>query len=275
MVSSLSTSDTGSGPGRLTDHAVIVTGAAQGIGAEYAVRLAGEGCRLILADNQGDKVVALADRLTAAGATAAVGLRVDVTDNDSVRRMVATAVERFGRLDGIINNAAIYFGLKPVESIELSRERWERTLNVNVWGTHLCSSIAAEAMKPRGRGRIINISSTTAYFGAPRMADYVASKGAIIALSRSMAREYGSSGITVNVIAPGGTWTQASEELLVRDRKGGSDPSTVRAKSIAEQAIARQQVPADVTGTACFLLSDDAEMITGQVLIVDGGHVFG
>jgi NAD(P)-dependent dehydrogenase (short-subunit alcohol dehydrogenase family) len=148
-------------------------------------------------------------------------------------------------------------------------------MSVNVWGTHLCTSMVVRVMKEQGRGRIINISSTTAFFGAPRMADYVASKGAIIALSRSLAREYGPFGITVNVIAPGGTWTEASEELFFDGSDQAREPSVIRARQIAEQAVPRQQVPADVTGTACFLLSDDAEMITGQVLIVDGGHVLG
>jgi len=256
----------------LTDRVVVVTGAAQGIGAAYATRLAAEGCRLVLADLQGDKVSSLRDGLVHGGSQVEA-VATDVTDEPSVRDLLARTVDRFGRIDGLVNNAAVYFGLKPVDSDKLDRARWERTMSVNVWGTFLPSALVAQQMSQQGAGRIVNVASSVALTGPARMADYVASKGAVIALSRGLAREFGPSGVTVNVIAPGGTWTEAARELFgVGD--DSADPNTIRAAQIARQSIARQLLPDDLTGTLCYLLSDDSAMVTGQVFVVDGGEVF-
>jgi NAD(P)-dependent dehydrogenase (short-subunit alcohol dehydrogenase family) len=259
-------------PGRLAGHVVIVTGAAQGLGAAYARRLADEGCRLVVADLQGDKLAALREEIEAEGGEveSVVG---DLTEQSAVADLLNSTVGRFGRLDGLVNNAAIYFGLKPIDSDKLDRVRWDRTMSVNVWGTFLCSALAARVMSEQGRGRIVNVASSVAYTGPPRMADYVASKGAVISLSRGLAREFGPFGVTVNVIAPGGTWTESARELFGAADET-ADPNTIRANQISRQSIPRQQLPEDVTGTVCFLLSDDSEMITGQVLMVDGGETF-
>lgn len=256
---------------RLRDKVVVVTGAAQGIGAAYARRLASEGSRLAITDVIEDRLKLLADELGSVGSDV-LSEPTDVTEEDAVTALFDRAVERFGRIDGLINNAGIYFGLKPVESPRLDRRRWERTMSVNVWGTFLCTFTAAERMKSTGGGSIVNVSSSTAYFGAPMMADYTASKGAVISLSRSLAREYGPQGVRVNVIAPGGTWTEASAELF--GVGPDADPAVLRKNQIQQQSIRRQQAPEDLTGTACYLLSDDSAMVTGQVLVVDGGHVF-
>jgi NAD(P)-dependent dehydrogenase (short-subunit alcohol dehydrogenase family) len=202
-----------------------------------------------------------------------LGVPADVTDEDSVAALVATTLDRYGRIDGLVNNAAIYDGLAPTPAAGITHERWRAVMEVNVWGTFLCSRAVHPVLRDGGGGRIVNISSNTALFGPPMMPDYVASKGAIMALTRSLAREWGTDRVTVNAVAPGGTWTEATEHMFGASRAEGADPERIRATSIAQQAIRRQQYPGDVVGAVAFLLSDHAAMITGQTVVVDGGLV--
>lgn len=259
-----------SGGNGLADKVVIVTGAGQGLGRAYAEHLAALGACVVVAELMADRGEQVAATIAETGGKA-IAVATDVTEPDSVGQLVAAATGTFGRLDGLVNNAGIYDGLQLVPSAELSRERWSRVMEVNVWGTLVCARAAHAVMAQAGGGRIVNISSTSAVMGVPRMADYVASKGAVVALTRSLAREWGADNVTVNSVAPGGTWTEASEHLFGTADGHPPDPAKVRAASIAQQAIKRQQYPADVVGTVAFLLSDAAAMITGQLIIVDGG----
>lgn len=254
----------------LSGKVVIVTGAGQGLGRAYAEHLASVGAYVVVAEVVAERGEAAAEAIARDGGKA-VAVQTDVTDADSVSALIARTLDEFGQLDGLVNNAAIYDGLKPVPSAGLDRARWSRVMDVNVWGTLLCSRAASEVMTPNGGGRIVNISSSSVLLGVPMLADYVASKGAVIALTRSLAREWGRHGITVNAVAPGGTWTEASQHLFGTDATEPLDPEQVRAAAIAQQAIPRQEYPSDVVGTIEFLLSDAASMITGQLIVVDGG----
>ncbi|GAB2459078.1 SDR family NAD(P)-dependent oxidoreductase [Jatrophihabitans fulvus] len=257
---------------QLQDKVVVVTGAGQGLGRAYAEHVAACGAAVVVAEVVAERGERTAADITAAGARA-LAVHTDVTDAESVAALVERTVAEFGRVDGLVNNAAIYDGLVPVASTDLDVGRWERVLRVNVWGSFLCARAVAPVMAAQGSGRIVNVGSTTALLGVPMMADYVASKGAVAALTRSLAREWGSDGITVNAIAPGGTWTEAAQHLFAGDGATPPDPGQVRAAAIAGQAIKRQEYPDDVVGAVAFLLSDAAAMITGQLLVIDGGMV--
>jgi NAD(P)-dependent dehydrogenase (short-subunit alcohol dehydrogenase family) len=246
---------------RLDQRAAIVTGAAQGIGAVYARALAAEGASITIADRLDGSLLAREIR-DAGGRAQAV--EADVTDPRSVEAMVESTLEAFGRIDILVNNAAIFGSLraKPFEQIDL--DEWDLVMRVNVRGAFQCATAAVPAMRENGYGRIINISSGTIFKGTPYFLHYLASKGAIWAMTRGLAREVGGAGITVNTIAPGYT---ASESVL-------NDESTwnmVREGMNSSRAIQRDQLPEDLTGTVVFLASDDSAFITGQCIVVDGG----
>jgi 3-oxoacyl-[acyl-carrier protein] reductase len=257
----------------LSGKVVIVTGAGQGLGRAYAEHLAAAGAALVVAEVVGERGDSVAQAIAADGGRA-IAVQTDVTDPDSVDTMIKRATGEFGRLDGLVNNAAIYDGLKPVATAQLDRARWSCVMDVNVWGTLLCARAAHAAMVKTGGGRIVNVSSSSVLLGVPMMADYVASKGAVISLSRSLAREWGGDSVTVNTVAPGGTWTEAAQHLFGNGSDAPLDPEKVRAGAIGQQAIKRQEYPGDVVGTIEFLLSDAAAMITGQLIVVDGGMAF-
>jgi NAD(P)-dependent dehydrogenase (short-subunit alcohol dehydrogenase family) len=241
----------------------VVTGAAQGIGASYARALATEGAAVTIADRVDGSE--LAREIQSAGGRARA-MAIDVTDSESVEKMVRGTVDAFGRLDILVNNAAIFGSLraKPFEEIDL--EEWDLVMRVNVRGAYQCARAAVPAMRENGFGRIINISSGTIFKGTPFFLHYLASKGAVWAMTRGLAREVGEAGITVNTIAPGYT---ASESVL-------NDETTwkmVREGMNATRAIQRDQLPEDLTGSVIFLASDDSAFITGQCIVVDGGSV--
>ncbi len=247
--------------GRLAGRVAIVTGAAQGIGAHYAKALAAEGAAVTVADLLDAGPVAQAIR-DAGGKALAV--HTDVTDANSVKEMVAQTVARFGRLDILVNNAAIFtkLVLKPFEQIDSAE--WDKIMAVNVRGTFECVKAAAPEMRKGKYGKIVNISSGTAFKGAQLLLHYVASKSAIIGMTRSLARELGDDGIRVNTLAPG---LVMSEGVLVH--QGFSGP---RAKgNIASRAIKQETKPEDMCGSLVYLCSPESDFVTGQVLIVDGG----
>ena len=249
---------------RLAGRVAIVTGGGKGIGAHYVQGLARAGARVAAADIDLTAARAAADRLGAQELDV-LGLEVDVSRAESVERMVAQVVDRFGRLDILVNNAALYAALMPKRHFfELTPEDWDRVLAVNVKGLFLCAKAAFPHLKASGRGRIINISSGTAYSGNTGFLHYVTSKAAVIGFTRSLARELGEYDITVNAIAPGLT---ASETAVA-----AYPPGEIEARA-QSRAIKRVQVPDDLVGTVTFLSSDAAAFMTGQTLVVDGGNV--
>jgi 3-oxoacyl-[acyl-carrier protein] reductase len=249
---------------RLRDLVAIITGAGQGIGRAFALRFAREGAHVVIADIQEDKADSVAQEVQDLGAIG-VAIRTDVSSPESVKRLVDQTIERFGRVDVLINNAAIFATIKMKPFEEITFEEWNRLISVNLTGTFLCCQAIAPHMRERKTGRIINISSTTVLMGRPWYAHYVASKAGIIGLTRALANELGSDNITVNTIMPGATETEIPRETVT--------PEQAKAL-ISAQAIHRRETPEDLVGTAVFLASDDSSFISGQSINVDGGLNF-
>jgi NAD(P)-dependent dehydrogenase (short-subunit alcohol dehydrogenase family) len=249
---------------KLKDKVAIVTGAQTGIGRAIAERLAADGAAVVLADIADAAPVARS--LREAGGRA-MALQVDVSDEAAVQRMVDETVQEFGRIDILVNNAAIAASiqLRPFEQISVAE--WRRMQDVNAMGPFLCARAVAPHMRRQQHGRIVNITSGTAFKGAPFMLDYVASKGALMTITRSLAREFGKDFVTVNAVSPGYTLSEgnlANKEFL----------STYREAAITTRALPRDGWPADIVGAVAFLASDDASFITGQIVAVDGGSVY-
>ncbi len=249
---------------RFQDKVAIVTGAQTGIGRAIAERLAAEGAAVVLADVADAEPVAAA--LRQAGARA-LALRTDVADEASVQAMADEALRAFGRIDALVNNAAIAstIELRPFETITV--EQWRRMQDVNAMGPFLCTRAVAPAMRRQRHGRVVNITSGTAFKGAPFMLDYVASKGALMTMTRALARELGKDFITVNAVSPGYTLSEgnlANEAFLAQYREA----------AIQTRALPRDGWPADIVGAVAFLASDDASFISGQIVAVDGGSVY-
>jgi NAD(P)-dependent dehydrogenase (short-subunit alcohol dehydrogenase family) len=249
--------------GRLSGRVAIVTGAAQGIGARYAKALAAEGAAVVVGDIADAGAVAKAI-VDSGGRALAVSL--DVTDPASVARMIAATVEHYGGLDILVNNAGLFanLALKPFEQI--TSAEWDKVMTVNVRGSFECAKAAAAEMRKKKYGKIVNIASGTVFKGPPLLMHYVASKGAIVAMSRCMARELGDDGIRVNTLAPGLTMSEG----VVSNPDWQGD--IVRG-NVSSRAIKRDATPEDLCGTLIYLCSTDSDFVTGQVLVVDGGSV--
>ena len=246
---------------RLKDKVAIVTGAARGLGRVYALRLAKEGAKVVVADILDGKESV--DAITAQGGEA-LYVKTDVTSEESTQDMARKVVERFGRIDILVNNAALFADLVKKPFWEIPASEWDKVMAVNLKGPFLCAKAVYPQMKKQGKGKIINVSSGTFYKGLPLFLHYVVSKGGNVALTRSMAREVGDAGINVNTIAPGYTETEFLKE-------NPQDPAEVVKMIVASRCIKRTQMPDDLTGTIVFLSSDDSDFITGQTIIVDGG----
>jgi 3-oxoacyl-[acyl-carrier protein] reductase len=252
--------------GRLDDQVIIVTGGAQGIGKAYCQALAGEGAKIVVADLNAEAAEAFVRELGEDGKDA-MSVTVDVSNPDDAERMVSETLARFGRVDGLVNNAAIYQrpGLFRGPFDQIPVDDWDRVMAVNMRGVFLCCRAVISHMKERGSGKIINISSSTVAQGTPNFAHYVTSKAGVIGFTRSVAREMGEYGINVNAIAPGYTLSMDDEDV----------DDTVRAtdqRSINNRALSRSEKPEDLVGTVVFLCSSDSDFITGQTLAVDGGN---
>ncbi len=251
------------GPDTLAGQVAVITGAAGGLGRAFALGLAAAGAAVVLADRNEDGAAAVAAEVAERGGRA-LALVVDVTRGASVAAMAERAEAWGGGLDILVNNAAIYAGLERRPFWELDEAEWDRVLAVNLKGAWLCAKAVFPAMRRRGRGKIVNVASATVFSGSPLWAHYVASKGALIALTRTMAREAGDHGVTVNALAPGFTLTEASLGLI-------EDAATY---GVSRGAIKRAAYPDDMVGAALFLASPASDFITGQTLIVDGGRQF-
>jgi NAD(P)-dependent dehydrogenase (short-subunit alcohol dehydrogenase family) len=249
---------------QLRGKRVLVTGAASGIGRAIAVALARDGAAVAVADlrDPADTV----DQIKTEGGVA-IGIGADVTVRSQVDAMVSTMTKAFGGIDGLVNNAGIYSSIvpRPFESIDI--DEWRKLFEVNVFGLMACCQAVVPTMKAAGGGRIVNIISGTPFKGIPFMLHYVSSKGAVLGMTRSLARELGSSKILVNGVAPGFT---LSEGVLANE---------IQVNKLAEvsrnaRSIARDQIPEDVTGAVAFFLSDASAFVTGQTMLVDGGSHF-
>lgn len=245
----------------MPDRVVIVTGAAQGIGRAIAEGLHADGARVVVAD------VAGAEEAAAALGGEALGLCVDVSDPDDCAAMAAAVEERFGRIDGLVNNAGIYASLVPAPMEEIDLDEWRRVMDVNVLGVHLATRAVLPALRAGGGGRIVNIASGTPFKGVPFLLHYVASKGAVVAMTKALAKELGGDGILVNCVAPGFTMSDGVRANPVQIEQ-------LRDVSVGARVIRRDQEPEDVVGAVVFLCSDGAAFITGQSLVVDGGAYF-
>ncbi|HEY7244470.1 MAG TPA: SDR family oxidoreductase [Xanthobacteraceae bacterium] len=240
----------------LRDRRILITGGARGLGRAFAEAAIAAGARVAVAD-----VLEEAGRATASD-IGAVFAPLDLASGASINACVNAAAAALDGLDGLVNNGAITTsGGKTLEELDL--ETWDHVMAVNVRGTWLATRAALPYLRSSRNGRVVNIASDTALWGAPRLLAYVASKGAVIAMTRSMARELGTDGVTVNAVAPGLTVVEATEYVPV-DR---------HALYAGGRALNRAQVPDDVCGTVIYLLSDAAAFVTGQLLAVNGGFV--
>jgi len=245
----------------LTGRVAIVTGAGQGIGRAFAKALAASGAVAVIAEMNEAKATAVAEEIAADGGRA-LAVACDVSDEASIARLIDTVTGKYGRIDILINNAGIFSTLemRPFEQIPLPE--WEQVLRVNVTGPFLCARAVLPAMRRQKRGRIINIASGAVSLGRPNYLHYIASKAALIGMSRSMARELGGDNITVNSILPGATFTEIERKTVTPEQKQ---------RIVAMQCVARPETPDDLVGTALFLASDNAAFITGQSINLDGG----
>ncbi|WP_258911595.1 SDR family oxidoreductase [Pseudomonas putida] len=245
----------------LEGRRVLVTGGARGLGYAFAQAIAQAGARVVIADVLAGRVQQAACELSGMGLDV-TGVSLDLANPESIDACIERTVKRLGGLDGLVNNASITnSGGKSCEELDI--ETWDQVMQVNVRGTWLMTRAALPALRESGRGAVINLASDTPLWGAPNLLAYVASKGAVIAMTRSLARELGNANITVNAIAPGLVLVEATAYV----------PEARHRLYTEQRAIQRPQLPDDVSGAVLFALSDLSRFITGQTLPVNGGFV--
>src|ERR1700724_580529 len=249
---------------KIEGKVIVVTGAARGIGQEYARYLGGRGARMVIADIN-DCANTLG--LVKAEGGMAVATKLDVASASSAMATAQTALGVFGRIDALINNAALFGGLRGGRFDAISEDDWDAAMVVNVKGIWNCCKAVVPALRRTGGGSIVNIASLAATYGMPFGLHYTTSKAAVIGLTRGLARELGRDNIRVNAVAPSIVLTEGTREFFAEKADKALD--TIK----MAQAIARNLVPADLTGTMAWLLSDDSAFITGQPIAIDGGTV--
>jgi NAD(P)-dependent dehydrogenase (short-subunit alcohol dehydrogenase family) len=238
----------------------IVTGAAQGIGRAIADGLAAAGAQIVVADLNGAEEAA-------ASFDGGIGITADVANEDDVQRLVDDVVDRCGTIDILVNNAGLYASLEMRSFEEIPLEEWRRVMDVNVASMFLTCRAVVPVMRANGGGKIVNISSGTPFRGVPFLLHYVTSKGAIVALTRALAKELGKDKVLVNCVAPGFTMSagvEAHPEVIEK----------LRDVSVSARTLQRDQVPEDVVGAVVFLCGPGSDFITGQSIVVDGGQTF-
>ena len=249
---------------RCKGKVAIVTGGAMGIGRAVAEGLLAEGANVVIADRAGAAEAAKA--LDNAG-NAVIGVACDVSSRDDTEAMAGAALEAFGRIDVLVNNAGIYSSLKTGPFEDLDVEEWRRILDVNVIGQAMATRAVVPAMRRQGGGSVVNFSSGTPFKGVPFLLHYVASKGAVNAMTKALAKELGGAGIRVNAVAPGFT---LSDGVLANSHQ----LETLRDISLQARVLQRDQHPEDIVGAVVFFASEDSAFVTGQTLVVDGGAYF-
>ena len=251
----------------LKGRVAIITGAARGIGAAFAVGYAKEGARLVIADIvDGDGTVAEVCR----AGSEAIFVKTDVTRQDQCDAMANAAADRFGRIDILVNNAALFADIIKKPFMGITTDEWNRVMEVNTSGPFHCVKAVFPYMREKG-GKIINVASSVVFESAAGMPHYVASKGAVMAFTRCMARELGAHNINVNSLAPGYTQSEASKKIQKNRQDGGIDPEQIQ---MQRRCLKRSEGPQDLVGTAIFLASDMSNFITGQLILCDGGSSF-
>jgi len=246
--------------GRLENKVAIVTGGGRGLGKVYCLRMAEEGARVVAADILDREVEETVSEIKANGGTA-MAVKADVTSEADTQRMAEETVKEFGRIDILVNNAGYYYGMGRKRFYDISSEEWDKAMLVNAKGTWLCCRAVFPYMKQQGKGKIINLSSETVFSPTKTMIHYVASKAAIIGITRVLAGELGQYGICVNAVAPGFTDTEASRTV-----------DSIEKFDISSVPLGRVELPEDVVGSVIFFASDDSDYVSGQTLLVDGGR---
>lgn len=247
---------------QLNHRVGVVTGGGRGIGQAISAFLAEAGAEVVVADIDLDTATKTADQIRHNGGNASA-VRVDVGKVAGLDQLIDHLRDRGASLDFLVNNAAIYAGLKRTPLEEIDEQEWDRVQRVNIGGIWNCTRRVLPALTASGRGRIVNIASSAGLRGSPGMLHYVASKAAVIGLTKAMARELGDRNITVNAVAPGFTWTDASLGAVTNESE--------LTEQVARRSLKRAQQPEDVTGAVAFFCSDLAAYISGQTLVVDGG----
>lgn len=246
----------------LSKQVAIITGAGQGIGRAYAHSFAEAGKIPVVIDINGDNAQSVAKEITDKFDIECLAVETDITDTDQVSNATNKVIDQYGRVDVLLNNAALFSALTAQSALDMSINEWKRVMDVNITGQFIFTQSVLPHMINRHWGRIINISSGTVTMGLPNLLHYVTSKAAIIGFTRSLAREVGEHGVTVNVLLPGSTKTEIERATTTPE---------LRRKIVDMQCIKRPETPNDLARVALFLASDDSAFITGQSIAVDGG----
>jgi 3-oxoacyl-[acyl-carrier protein] reductase len=246
---------------RLEGKVAIVTGGASGLGKTFCLALAEQGASLVVADIKEKEAEQTASEIQARGGRA-ISIKTDVTSEAATLAMAEEAIKQFGRIDILVNNAALVYGITRKPFTEIPPDEWDKLMTVNLKGAFLCSRAVFPQMKKQGKGKIINLTSETAFTGSRYMVHYVTSKGGILSFTKALAVEVGQYGIRVNAIGPGFTDSEASRSLI----------DDIAKYDVRLTPLGRLEVPEDLAGALIFLASDDSDFITGQTIVVDGGR---
>jgi 3-oxoacyl-[acyl-carrier protein] reductase len=247
--------------GRLNEKVIIVTGGARGLGKSFCLGLAEEEAKIVVADIMEAGARETSGEILAKGGHS-IALAVDVTSEQDTLRMAEETVKAFGRIDVLVNNAALFYGITRKPFVEIPLEEWDRLMTVNLKGPFLCCRAVFPQMERQGKGKIINLASETAFTGSPYFVHYVTSKGGVVSFTRSLAAELGQYNICVNAVAPGLTDTESARTVV----------DDISKYDVGRIPLKRLEQPADLIGAVLFLASDESDFITGQTLVVDGGH---